>query len=87
MGCPANHQSKVWHDLKSGPPEAGMPPCTCPLDGTAVSPVCRQCQNASHQCTGSVDAQQRAAYDALLEIFPEPCGQQFPEEPPEDLPG
>jgi hypothetical protein len=48
--------------------------------GLDVVQMCAQCQDGNGQW-----AQERAVYDTVLENLPEPCGQQFPEEPPESL--
>jgi hypothetical protein len=44
--------------------------------------MCPSCQRAYEQWARTLDAEQSAAYDMVQDKLPEPCGQQFPDEPP-----
>jgi hypothetical protein len=75
----SNHFPEVLDSLNSGPPE----PCCRPEQSGRLCPRC-----AMDYETWSREVEALPPwYDEIVAILPEPCGQQFPEEPlPADMP-
>jgi hypothetical protein len=87
MSLYSNHEPEAIDACRFAEDPREMPPrCTCEPEGMDVGQMCPQCQSDYEQWVQALDAQERAAFDMVLENVPEPCGQQFPEEPPEKLP-
>ncbi len=79
-----NHQSEaIAACCFAEDPRQVPPPCTCQAEDMVGSRICSHCQCDYEQSAATVSTLQRAAYEAFLESLPEPCGQQFPDEPPD----
>lgn len=74
MSILSNHYPEVLDELNGTA-------CTCPPDGQSVDDMCPACQSDYQQWAASQEEPMTpAAYDALVETLPEPCGQQFPDD-------